>query len=87
MLKKRIGVANQTAWAMNHNIRHAMGSMDRGYKMGRVLEMNESFFGSPAVGGKRWRSTDKAAVSVSVLYSGGGNPEHAKLKSVNKVSS
>jgi len=46
-LKGRIGVAYQTAWAMCHKIRHAMGSRDAGQRMGGAVEMDEAFFGPP----------------------------------------
>jgi len=85
-LKKRIGVAYQTAWTMCHKIRHAMGTRDGGYKMNGVLEMDESFFGSPTEGGKRGRGTDKTAVLVSVSHSGEGRPGYARMKVVEKVS-
>ena len=85
-LKKRIGVAYQTAWTMCHKIRHAMGTRDGGYKMGGVLEMDESFFGSPTEGGKRGRGTDKTAVLVSVSHSGESKPGYARMKVVEKVN-
>jgi hypothetical protein len=86
-LKGRIGVACQTAWAMCHKIRHAMGSRDAGYKMGGVLEMDEGFFGSPTEGGKRGRGSEKTPVLVSVSRSGGGKPGRARMKVVEKVTS
>jgi hypothetical protein len=86
-LKGRIGVAYQTAWAMCHKIRHAMGSRDAGYKMGGTLEMDETFFGSPTEGGKHGRGTEKTPVLLSVSRSGGGKPGRARKKVVEKATS
>ena len=86
-LKKRIGVAYYTAWAMCNKIRHAMSTRDENYKMGGIVEMDEAFFGGPTEGGKRGRGTDKTAALVSVSLSSDGKPEFAKMKVVETVDS
>jgi hypothetical protein len=84
-LKKRIGVAYNTAWTMCHKIRHAMGSREKEYMMKGIVEMDEAFFGSSAEGGKRGRGTDKTAVLVSVSLSDNGKPGFAKMKILETV--
>ena len=81
-LKSKIGVAYQTAWSMCQKIRHAMGERDKGYKLSGIVELDESFFGSPTEGGKRGRGTDKTAVLVSISLTEDGNPGYAKMKVV-----
>jgi transposase-like protein len=86
-LMKRIGVAYYTAWTMCHKIRHAMGTRDGHYKMNAIVEMDESFFGSPTEGGKHGRGTEKTAVMASVSLSSGGKPGFARMKVVGAVDS
>jgi len=47
-LKKKIGVAYNTAWTMLHKIRHAMGERDDEYMQDGIVELDEAFFGSPS---------------------------------------
>jgi len=79
-LKKKIGVAYQTAWTMCQKIRHAMGERDDDYGLSGVVELDEAFFGSPTQGGKRGRGTEKTAVFVSVSLTEEGKPKYAKMK-------
>jgi len=81
-LKKQISVSYQTAWAMCHKIRHAMGERDEDYSLKGIIEMDEAFFGASAEGGKRGRGTDKTAVFVSVELTKDGKPEFVKMKVV-----
>ena len=43
-LKKKIGVAYNTAWTMLHKIRHAMGERDGLYAQNGIVELDEAFF-------------------------------------------
>jgi hypothetical protein len=81
-LKKKIGVAYQTAWTMCQKIRHAMGQREDDYALNGVVELDEAFFGSPTQGGKRGRGTDKTAVFISVSLTDEGKPKYAKMKVV-----
>jgi transposase-like protein len=84
-LKKKIGVAYQTAWSMCQKIRYAMGKRDEAYLLGGIVEMDEAFFGSPTEGGKRGRGTDKTAVLVSVSLTDEGKPNYVKMQVLDSV--
>ena len=84
-LKKRIGVAYNTAWTMLSKIRHAMGERDSIYMLDGIVETDDAFFGAPAEGGKRGRGTDKTAVIVSVSLTYEGKPKYVKMEAVGHV--
>jgi hypothetical protein len=79
-LKKKIGVAYQTAWTMCQKIRHAMGETAQDSTLSGVVVMDEAWCGSPTEGGKRGRGTDKTAVFVSVSLTDEGKPQYTKMK-------
>lgn len=84
-LKKKIGVAYHTAWAMLSKIRYAMGERDAIYTLDGIVEIDEAFFGAPTEGGKRGRGTEKTAVMVSVSLTDEGKPKFAKMEVVDSV--
>ena len=84
-LKKRIGVAYNTAWTMLSKIRHAMGERDSIYMLDGIVETDDAFFGAPTEGGKRGRGTDKTAVIISVSLTDEGKPKYVKMEVVEHV--
>jgi len=84
-LKTKLGISYNTAWTMSHKIRHAMSKRDENYMLGGIVELDDTFFGTPSEGGKRGRGTDKTAVLVSVSLSNEGKPKYAKMKVVDSV--
>jgi transposase-like protein len=84
-LMDKIGVAYQTAWSMCHKIRSAMGERDEKYMLKGKVELDDAFFGSSTVGGKRGRGTEKTAVLTSVSLSSEGKPEFVKMQVADRV--
>ncbi len=66
-LSKQLSLYYKVAWLMLHKIRKAMMDRDNKYKLKWVVEMDETFIGSPSKGNKkRGRGSDKSKVIVSV---------------------
>ncbi len=84
-LSKNIGISYYTAWLMLHKLRDAMAQRDRKYILGGKVEMDDSFFGAPAEGGKRGRGTDKTPVIVELELDGQGRPMYMKAEVVETV--
>src|SRR5450830_1643002 len=49
-------------WLMIQKLREAMEYRDSNYKLANIVELDNGFFGSPDVGGKRGRGTSKMKV-------------------------
>lgn len=76
----------KTAWLMAHKIRQAMADRDALYKLGGILEMDDSYFGERNVSGKRGRGAEKKAkVVVSVQVNEKDKPVFATMDVVPKV--
>jgi len=66
-ISNRLGVGYKTAWLILHKIRKAMQDRDRLYKLSGIIEMDETFIGSPSEGDdKRGRGSEKAKVVIEV---------------------
>lgn len=85
-LKRELGIAYDTAWVMSHKIRKAMGQREQAYFLSGEVEVDEAFFGSAHVGGKRGRGTDKNAVMIAVSHDEKGKPQYLKAKLVEAVN-
>ncbi len=84
-LSEKIEVCYQTAWLMLHKIRKAMGERDTDYLLSGIVELDDSFFGTPTQGGKRGRGTEKAKVVIGVSLSNKGNPQYIKMEVVSDL--
>lgn len=84
-LSEKIEVCYQTAWLMLHKIRNAMGERDTDYLLSGIVELDDSFFGTPTQGGKRGRGTEKAKVVIGVSLSNKGNPQYIKMEVVSDL--
>lgn len=72
---------------MLQKIRRAMRDRDSKYKLAGIVEMDDSFFGSPKEGGdKRGRGSSKTSVIVEASTKGEGIG-YAKMTVVNPVDS
>lgn len=66
-ISRHIGIGYKTAWLILHKIRKAMQDRDSMYKLRGIIEMDETFIGSPSEGNdKRGRGSEKAKVIISV---------------------
>lgn len=65
-LSKKLDMSRYVAWAMEHKIRRAMKERDADYKLGGIIEIDDSFFGGPDKGGKRGRGSKKTTVLIEV---------------------
>jgi transposase-like protein len=84
-LKRELGIAYDTAWTMTHKIRNAMGRRDGLYLLQGIVEMDDSFFGSPSEGGKRGRGTDKTPVVIGLSLDEQGRPGYVKAQVIASV--
>ncbi len=66
-LSKKLELRYATAWEILHKIRKAMKDRDSQYKLLGVIEMDETFIGSPSEGNEnKGRGSEKVPVVVSV---------------------
>ncbi|MDP8220102.1 MAG: IS1595 family transposase [Candidatus Stygibacter frigidus] len=66
-LSKKLELRYETAWTMTHKIRKAMHDRDSHYDLLGVIEIDETFIGSPSEGvDKKGRGSEKIPVIVSV---------------------
>lgn len=72
----------QTAWAMAHKIRRAMGSRDAAYRLAGLIEMDDTYVGPP---GGKGRGTTKTPVVVAV-ESRGKKAGFASMRVVEDLS-
>jgi transposase-like protein len=84
-IQKEIEVSYPTAWGMLHKIREAMEDRDAVYQLADTVEVDESYFGGPDIGGKRGRGTSKSKVVVSVSSTDKGVPLYAKMNVVDNI--
>ncbi len=78
----------KTAWLMAHKIRKALADRDAKYKLGGLIEMDDSYFGEKGVSGKRGRGAEnKAKVLVSVKVNEWNDPVFANMTVVPKIDS
>ena len=78
-------ISNYVAFLMLHKIRKAMGDRDQSYKLGGLVELDESYFSAPTGGGKRGRGTDKTPVLVGLSLDKAGRPQYVKMNVISDV--
>ena len=84
-LKRELGIAYDTAWTISHKIRNAMSQRDGMYLLQGIVELDDSFFGSPSEGGKRGRGTDKTPVVIGLSLDEEGHPEYIRAQVVESI--
>lgn len=74
----------KTAWTMAHKIHKAMTDRDANYKLGGLMELDDSYFGEKTVTGKPGRGAGKkSAVLIAVnthIYKGKIKPFFVKMQ-------
>ena len=86
-LSRELGLSYVSAWLLHPKIQQAMADRNRLYKLGRLLELDDSYFGGVSHGsGKRGRGTDQDPVVVGVSLNGQGHPQYAFLEAVSDVT-
>jgi transposase-like protein len=85
-LSKELNIPYARAWLMIHKIRSAMAHRDLQYKLDGIVEMDETYFGSPDRG-KRGRSTRRTKAIVAVGVTGDNKPRFAKIATVRRLDS
>ena len=85
LIAKEVEVAYSTAWLMLQKIRHGMTERDSLYALDGIVEMDDTYFGAPAKGGKRGRGTEKTKVVVGISLNSLGHPLFAKMKVVENL--
>ena len=78
-LGKQLGVSQKRAWVMLHKLRKAMAVRNGHYKLDGLVELDESFFGSPKEGGGRGRKVAKRKVLVGLSLTKDGKPLRLRL--------
>jgi hypothetical protein len=84
-LSKQLGIRYSSAWFLLQRLRKAMQNRDEKYMLEGVVELDDSYFGSPTKGGKRGRGTDKMKVIVA-LQTNEGKPKYLKMKKLGNYS-
>jgi transposase-like protein len=84
-LAKIVSVSMPTAWLIIHKIRKAMTDSEAGLMLCKIVEMDDTYFGSPGEGGKRGRGTDKTPVVVAMQVDKSGRPEFIKMSVVENL--
>jgi transposase-like protein len=75
----------KTVWVMGHKIRKAMADRDAYYKLGGLIEMDDTYFGSSKPGKRGRGAGGKAAVVVAVEIEG-SKPRFATMRQVGRLS-
>jgi transposase-like protein len=76
----------RNAWTMAHKIRQALKDRDACYKLSGIVEMDDSYFGTRQVSGKRGRGAEgKSKVVVSVKVNENDKPVFASMSIVAKI--
>jgi transposase-like protein len=70
-LHRSIGVTYKTAWFMFHRVRHAMADPDFQRAMTGVVEVDETYIGGKAKGGKRGRGAPNKTPVVTLVQRDG----------------
>ncbi len=74
-----LGVQYQTAWKVLKRIRSAMGERDQTHLLSGIIEFDDFYVGTPSVGEKRGRGTDKAKIFVALSLTDDGKPSYLKM--------
>jgi len=85
-LTRDLGISYPTAWTMLQKIRSAIGEHDARYKLGGIVEVDDTYFGGPDTGGKHGRGTDKTQVAVGVSLTEDGRPLYAKMEVIPNLN-
>ncbi|MEJ5301664.1 MAG: IS1595 family transposase [Thermodesulforhabdaceae bacterium] len=75
----------KTVWVMGHKMRKAMEERDSHYKLGGLVEMDDSYFG-PSKPGKRGRGAVGKSKVVVAVENKGDRAGYVKMSLVNRVS-
>ena len=77
----------KTAWLMTHKIRKAMASREASYRLGGLMEIDDTYFGGKKHPGKRGRgSENKAPVLAAVEVPDNQKPRFAFLQVVKDLT-
>ena len=79
-LAAMLGTTYKTAWFILWRIRIAIGRRDGTHQLCGVIEFDDAYFGSPTVGKKRGRGTEKAKVFVALSLDDRGDPRFLKMR-------
>lgn len=85
-LQKMIDVSYATAWLIIHKIRHAMKERDSIYKLSKIIEMDDSYFGGSA-SGKRGRGAANKSKVIVAVENRGTAPGYAAMQVVERIDS
>lgn len=81
-LMKMLEISYTSAWYMLHRIRKAMEDRDARYQLCGIIELDDSYFGSPTKDGKRGRGTEKSKVIAGISLDEKGRPQYLKMEVV-----
>jgi hypothetical protein len=84
-LAEELDIAYSSAWYLLHRIRNAMAERDSAYMLSGIVELDDTYFGAPAEGGKRGRGTDKVKVLAAVSKTEDGMPGYLKMEVVDNL--
>ena len=85
MLSRELGISCKSSWFLLHRIRKAMAGRDLKYNLAGIVELDDTYFGSPDEGGKRGRGTNKAKVIVGLSIDHKGRPQYLKMQVVDDL--
>lgn len=75
----------KTVWTMGHKIRKAMAKRDVYYKLAGLIEIDDTYFGSPKPG-KRGRGAEGKAKVVVAVETKGDKPGFATMQQIENLS-
>lgn len=84
-ISEELDISYKTTWYLCHRIRHAMGQRDAEYILAGIVELDDTYFGSPQKGGKRGRGTSKIKVLVGLSTNEEGKPKYLKMQAVSNL--
>ena len=81
-LMRTLGVTYKTAWYVLHRIRKAMKCREERYLLDGIIELDDTYLGSPTHGKKRGRGTEKTKIIVALSKNEAGCPMYLKMTDV-----
>ena len=79
-LSSELEISYASAWYLLKRIRQAMSNRDQQYLLSGIVELDDTYWGAAAKGGKRGRGTAKLKIAVAVSKSSSGKPLFARMK-------
>lgn len=81
-ISKVLNLPYKTAWFLLQRLRSAMSERENQYLLDGIVELDDTYIGTPDKNAKRGRGTTKMKIVVAVSKNDNGRPQFAKMQVV-----